>query len=121
MRFTRRAATLAAGTALLAGVSLGVGAPAASAGVPEHPCDYVAYSNVSSGYGYLLGDHNLQARPAAECDSVAYLGKGTKMYYWCYIVNYYGNQWIYGRVAGTDTRGWESAANVSLLGTLNYC
>ncbi|MYT24310.1 hypothetical protein GTW69_29180, partial [Streptomyces sp. SID7760] len=31
---------------------------------------------------------------------------GTKLWYQCYVVNSYGNQWTYVRVDGTNTTGW---------------
>ncbi|MFI7014272.1 hypothetical protein [Streptomyces sp. NPDC050164] len=48
--------------------------------------------------------------------------KGTTFYYWCYVNNSYGNKWIYGRIVGTQTKGWVCDSEVvHTKGTLKKC
>ncbi|MEU6867860.1 serine/threonine-protein kinase [Streptomyces sp. NPDC046876] len=57
-------------------------------------------------YGYISGDHHLLSAPYQQCTAGALVKNGTKLWYHCYIVNQYGNQWTYVRVDGTNTSGW---------------
>ncbi|MEU3773853.1 protein kinase [Streptomyces sp. NPDC032472] len=57
-------------------------------------------------YGYISGDHHLLAAPYQQCAAGALVKNGTKLWYHCYVVNQYGNQWTYVRVDGTNTTGW---------------
>ncbi|KJY24835.1 hypothetical protein VR46_41925, partial [Streptomyces sp. NRRL S-444] len=57
-------------------------------------------------YGYISGDHHLLAAPYQNCPAGALVKDGTKLWYHCYAVNSYGNQWTYVRVDGTNTTGW---------------
>ncbi|MFE6847114.1 protein kinase [Streptomyces sp. NPDC057686] len=57
-------------------------------------------------YGYISGDHHLLAAPYQNCPAGALVKDGTKLWYHCYTVNSYGNQWTYVRVDGTNTTGW---------------
>ncbi|MFJ3080367.1 hypothetical protein ACIPJG_11520 [Streptomyces halstedii] len=119
MNLAKRLGTTVAATALLFGGLTTIGAGPASA---ASPCDARAYQNNSSAYGYFFGSYNLKTRPAAECSNVKKFSAGTKLYIWCYIYNYYGHAWVYGRVEGTQTKGWISADNVSYEGgSLNIC
>ncbi|RPK51684.1 hypothetical protein EAO74_13895 [Streptomyces sp. gb1(2016)] len=119
VNLAKRLGTTFAVTALLFGGASTIGATAASA---AGPCDYRSYQNNSSAWGYFLGSYNLKTRPAAECSNVKKFGAGTKLYVWCTITNYYGNVWAYGRVEGTQTKGWISGDNVSYeAGSLNRC
>ncbi|MYR92449.1 MULTISPECIES: hypothetical protein [unclassified Streptomyces] len=121
----RRFGTIVAVTALLVGGAGTIGAGTASAGSAApaaSPCDARAFQNNSSAWGYLNGSYNLKARPATECSNVKKLSTGTKFYVWCVVTNYYGNVWAYGRVAGTETKGWMSGDNISYEGgSINYC
>ncbi|WP_326697863.1 hypothetical protein OG909_11290 [Streptomyces sp. NBC_01754] len=119
MSLARRFGTTIAVTALLLGGATTVGAGTASA---AGPCDSHSYQNNSSAWGYFLGSYNLKTRPAAECPNVKKFGTGTKLYVWCAIQNYCGNVWVYGRVEGTQSKGWISGDNVSYEGgSLNNC
>ncbi|WP_275461154.1 hypothetical protein [Streptomyces noursei] len=119
MKLKNRLSALAATTALLAGLGGTVGATTAQA---ASPCDRPAVTNNSSAYGYFLGDYRLKTAPAAECGTVVTVAAGSKFYMWCYVTNYYGNIWVYGRVEGTEVKGWESYDNVSWVsGSLNHC
>ncbi|MFD0359262.1 serine/threonine protein kinase, partial [Streptomyces sp. NPDC127110] len=57
-------------------------------------------------YGYISGDHHLLAAPYQQCARGALVKDGTKLWYHCYIVNSYGNQWTFVRVEGTNATGW---------------
>ncbi|MFE3654033.1 hypothetical protein [Streptomyces sp. NPDC059122] len=119
MKFTKRISAVAATTALLAGLGGTVGATSASA---AGPCDRPSVTNNSSAYGYFLGDYHLKTAPAAECGNVTSVKKGAKFYVWCAVENYYGHVWVYGRLDGTNTKGWESGDNVSYeSGSLKHC
>lgn len=88
----------------------------------QAPCDSVQFSNVSDGSGVFVGTYNLKEAPAKECATVASGAQGAKFYYWCYVYNQYGNQWIYGRIAGTTTQGWTSVDNLRWeQGSLSPC
>ncbi|MFJ9342168.1 protein kinase [Streptomyces sp. NPDC101733] len=57
-------------------------------------------------YGYMSGDHHLLAAPYQQCSQGGLVKDGTKLWYQCYIVNSYGNQWTFVRVEGTNATGW---------------
>ncbi|WP_260145536.1 serine/threonine-protein kinase [Streptomyces sp. 2132.2] len=57
-------------------------------------------------YGYISGDHHLLAAPYQHCSQGGLVKDGTKLWYQCYIVNSYGNQWTFVRVDGTNATGW---------------
>ncbi|MCX5381508.1 serine/threonine-protein kinase [Streptomyces sp. NBC_00091] len=57
-------------------------------------------------YGYISGDHHLLAAPYQQCSPGALVKDGTKLWYHCYIVNSFGNQWTFVRVDGTNATGW---------------
>ncbi|MFD7182621.1 hypothetical protein ACFV90_21760 [Streptomyces sp. NPDC059904] len=40
-------------------------------------------------------------------------GNGTKLWYHCCVVNTYGHDWTYGRMAGTNASGWMSHDNLT--------
>ncbi|MEW1861995.1 hypothetical protein OG896_01270 [Streptomyces sp. NBC_00669] len=119
MRIRKNAVTLLAATALLTGLGAVVGTTSASA---ASPCDSYGYTNNSSGYGHMLGTYHLKSEPAAACSNTGTATNGSGFYMWCYVYNYYGNVWVYGRVQGTETKGWMSGDNVTWeSGSLNYC
>lgn len=105
----RRLSALFASAALLAGLALTTGATPASA---LAPCDSLPYRNSSDGVGYFVGTYNLKSAPALECEDVQPAPQGAKFYFWCHVYNSYGNLWVYGRLAGTTTRGWTSMDNL---------
>ncbi|RPF44415.1 serine/threonine protein kinase [Streptomyces sp. Ag109_G2-6] len=57
-------------------------------------------------YGYISGDHHLLAAPYQQCAQGSLVKSGTKLWYHCYIINSYGNQWTFVRVDGTNQTGW---------------
>ncbi|KMO95876.1 serine/threonine-protein kinase [Streptomyces roseus] len=85
------------------------GTPAAPARPGPAPtgCAGWTHSDPKPGtYGYISGDHHLLAAPYQPCPAGALVKDGTKLWYQCYVVNSYGNQWTYVRVDGTNTTGW---------------
>lgn len=109
---------LAAGA--LAGSLVGLSATSASA---ANVCNtsYVIQNN-SSGEGEFISPTTVRVKPYTECGKVGTFVKGTTFYYWCYVNNSYGNKWIYGRMAGTETKGWVYDTEVMhTKGTLKKC
>ncbi|MEV0990612.1 serine/threonine-protein kinase [Streptomyces sp. NPDC049949] len=81
-------------------------APARPTPVPTG-CAGWTHSDPNPGtYGYMSGDHHLLTAPYQPCPAGALVKDGTKLWYQCYVVNSYGNQWTYVRVDGTNTTGW---------------
>ncbi|WSK84620.1 protein kinase [Streptomyces sp. NBC_01278] len=85
----------------------------ASSPAPAHPgpvptgCAGWTHKDPQPGtYGYISGDHHLLSAPYQNCPAGALVKSGTKLWYQCYVVNSYGNQWTYVRVDGTNTTGW---------------
>ncbi|MFD7920373.1 hypothetical protein ACFV3R_14240 [Streptomyces sp. NPDC059740] len=75
-----------------------------------------AVFKLSSGTG------SLKSGPANECSSVASAPYGTIFYAWCQKINDYGNYWVYGRIAGTQTKGWYYTSNLKQQsGNLYMC
>jgi hypothetical protein len=107
----KRLSAICASAALLFSAGLTTVAAPAYAGIPA-PCDSVPYANRSDGVAYFRGTYNLKVAPAQECGNVASVPQGSKFYLWCYVYNHYGTEWVYGRVAGTQTQGWTSSSNV---------
>ncbi|GGV42205.1 hypothetical protein [Streptomyces spectabilis] len=99
-----------AAAALAAGALVCTTASAAPASADVN-CTPPYHNNNSTGWGKLTGTYNLKKAPYASCGNVKNLRGGTKLYFHCYVVNAYGNEWIYSRVAGTETYGWMSYAN----------
>ncbi|WP_037845043.1 serine/threonine-protein kinase [Streptomyces sp. NRRL F-2747] len=86
---------------------------AASPSTPPQPspvptgCTGWTHSDPKPGaYGYISGDHHLLTAPYQPCAAGALVKNGTKLWYQCYVVNSYGNQWTYVRVDGSNTTGW---------------
>nr|WP_268257471.1 serine/threonine-protein kinase [Streptomyces vinaceus] len=78
---------------------------------PSHPvptgCAGWTHRDPAAGtYGYISGDHHLLAAPYQHCSQGGLVKDGTKLWYQCYIVNSYGNQWTFVRVDGTNATGW---------------
>lgn len=81
-------------------------APAQPSPVPTGCAGWTHKDPKPGTYGYISGDHHLLAAPYQNCPAGALVKDGTKLWYHCYIVNSYGNQWTYVRVDGTNTTGW---------------
>jgi hypothetical protein len=119
VKLKRRITSLLATATLLGGSFVGLSATNASA---ADPCDTTIINvNNSSGSGHLRWDAAIRPKPYEACGSKGTFVEGTKIYYWCYVYNDYGNLWILGRVAGTETRGWIYAPNVYPVSDVNPC
>ncbi|MFE3765315.1 protein kinase [Streptomyces sp. NPDC059104] len=81
-------------------------APAKPSPVPTGCAGWTHRDPSPGTYGYLSGDHHLLAAPYQQCSQGSLVKDGTKLWYQCYIVNSYGNQWTFVRVDGTNATGW---------------
>lgn len=120
MRSMRWAGTTVAATVGFAGFGLAAGSTSASA---ASPCDYRPVVNNSSASFVFTNLVNIKSAPATECGNVYKLTVYEGFYAWCYVNNYYGNQWVYGRISGTQIKGWTSIDNLGGGGdgSLNRC
>ncbi|TGB08800.1 hypothetical protein [Streptomyces sp. MZ04] len=111
MGFKRRAASLLTVGATL-GISLmGFSATSANAAAPCGFPEVVA--NNSSASFYFNKNTTLRRDPYADCDSKGVFAKGQRFFVWCYVNNFNGNTWYYGRINGTQTKGWVSSNSVT--------
>ncbi|MFE2552875.1 serine/threonine-protein kinase [Streptomyces sp. NPDC059355] len=81
-------------------------APAQPSPVPTGCAGWTHSDPKPGSYGYISGDHHLLTAPYQPCPAGALVKNGTKLWYECYVVNSYGNQWTFVRVDGTNTTGW---------------
>jgi hypothetical protein len=102
MRISRRLGVLAASAAVLAGASITLDAGTASA---ASACSFPTPTNKADG-AFTTWSSTLHSGPATECSGVASIPNGTVFYAWCSYENVYQNVWVYGRIAGTETKGW---------------
>jgi hypothetical protein len=63
-------------------------------------------------YGYMAGNYHMKSGPYQSCPSITLVSSGTKLWYYCYVVNDYGNKIWYARIASKTTEGWISADNL---------
>ncbi|WP_327346165.1 hypothetical protein [Streptomyces europaeiscabiei] len=108
-----RVLIMAVATLLMAFASTVAMSPSAHAAAQADNCLYLIPSTNGGGAGTLKISTNLKNWPQADCDNVGYVNSGKVFYYWCKARNVYGNEWMYGRIAGTSTEGWTSMANLS--------
>jgi hypothetical protein len=101
-------------------VSVGLSALFISAGVLVTPgaaqaasCGSQAVTNADDGYIVLGEDADLQKAPYAACGTNIRAKAGTKIWSWCTVENDYGNTWLWGRIAGTETYGWVYVEHAS--------
>ncbi|MFI6585719.1 hypothetical protein [Embleya sp. NPDC050493] len=115
--------SIAAASAVLGGSLVGLGASGAGAAETAGACDYImVVKNNSNGYGYFKGPTPLRKLPEARCGSHGTYRDNTKFYFWCYTTNRHGNNWIFGRIAGTEETGWVYEKNISWNdGRLKHC
>ncbi|AZM92161.1 serine/threonine protein kinase [Streptomyces sp. W1SF4] len=81
-------------------------APGGPSPVPTGCAGWTHHDPKPGTYGYISGDHHLLAAPYQQCAKGTLVKDGTKLWYHCYIVNSYGNQWTFVRVEGTNATGW---------------
>jgi hypothetical protein len=75
------------------------------------PCtSSVTPKNLDDGAARVGSRHpHLKASFYAACPNVSgALSSSNFIYFWCWHSNSYGNLWLYGRVKGTETKGWLS-------------
>ncbi|WP_406503399.1 hypothetical protein [Streptomyces sp. NBC_00212] len=119
MRIKKRLCVLLASTALLGGLGLGATSTPASA---ASACSGPKAHNNSDGLVFFKGSYNLKNGPASECGSIVEVSANTRFYVWCGYYNAYGNLWLYGRISGSETTGWESFDNFTwITGGWNLC
>jgi hypothetical protein len=102
-------------SSLIAALLLAATASPAANATTAALCDPPYYQNNSDGEGIVGGSYHMKAAPYAACANVTLLSPGTVIYMWCWIENQYGHSWYYGRVKGTQTRGWLSRDNFSRI------
>ncbi|MEH0639597.1 hypothetical protein [Streptomyces bottropensis] len=65
------------------------------------------------GRGYMKGGFNLKSGPyQSGCNNTGWAPQGSTVYFQCWTTNSHRNDWWYVRLAGTQTYGWTSAANI---------
>ncbi|MFF3014862.1 serine/threonine-protein kinase [Streptomyces sp. NPDC057939] len=80
--------------------------PAKPSPVPTGCAGWTHKDPAPGTYGYISGSHHLLAAPYQQCAQGGLVKDGTKLWYQCYVVNSYGNQWTFVRVDGTNATGW---------------
>ncbi|MFJ7268665.1 hypothetical protein ACIQV3_18810 [Streptomyces sp. NPDC099050] len=118
----RRAGIVLAATAMLTGVS-GIASATSAQAAANASCWYSATPNNSSLKTTLKGTYNLKSGIGSVCSNVRSVSTGTVFYVWCGAVNPdSGVLWFYGRVAGTETKGYMSSDNLNYVsGSWSYC
>jgi hypothetical protein len=84
-------------------------APASAAQAGRYGCAGGRWQPNGDGTVVFAQEYHLKKGPMGECDRVASVRKGVTFYIWCIYQNDYDNMWFYGRVAGTQTKGWAYA------------
>ncbi|MFI5980039.1 protein kinase [Streptomyces sp. NPDC051555] len=64
-------------------------------------------------YGYTAGDVHLETGPYERCPDASPARSGTKLRYFCYVVNADGDKWTYVRLDGSTSAGWMSNADLT--------
>ncbi|MGW4883558.1 hypothetical protein [Streptomyces murinus] len=117
MNFKKSFAAIAATTALAGGLSIG-GATSASAAT--YGCGSAGQNNSNAVHKVVVG--HLRNGPADSCAQTLSVAPGATFYAWCGVYNKYGNFWVYGRLAGGQTKGWFYSENLTLeSGSVNIC
>ncbi|MEO3786543.1 hypothetical protein ABGB12_24725 [Actinocorallia sp. B10E7] len=69
-------------------------------------------SSYAGQFTYKYQNYNLRSGPSTSCSTVDTVPAGTQVYGWCGLqIN--GVWWGYIRIAGTQTKGWTSQANLT--------
>ncbi|KOG90927.1 hypothetical protein ADK38_05985 [Streptomyces varsoviensis] len=115
--------TALAVTALaLSGALVSTAASAAPAAKPAADCKHtVTHESPGSQSGVVKNTLNLKSGPYAACENGKQLPAGTKIWLWCYTYNNYKHLWFYGRVEGTQTKGWVYADSLVWSGQSAAC
>jgi hypothetical protein len=114
-RIKHKAGVVLAATALLTSVPAFAAATTAQAAATA-TCWTSAKPNNSDYVMTFNGTYNLKVGIGTVCANVSGgpWGSGTVFYVWCTGYNPDSNtSWFYGRIAGTQSKGYISAVNVS--------
>src|SRR5436305_355585 len=113
-RSTRRLLACSGTLLLIGGLTLATASPANAETCSQQP----AWSDKDLyGYGYGFFDETeLHSGIEGVCPAVGWAGAGTKMWYHCYVYNYYGTTWTNVRIDGTDINGWVYDGNSETSG-----
>ncbi|MFD3563712.1 hypothetical protein ACFWVU_29200 [Streptomyces sp. NPDC058686] len=88
--------------------------PTSKPGSVSKSCSGWTHRDPNPGtYGYMSGSYHILTGPYQTCSSVALAENSSKLWYHCSVVNAYGHNWTYVRVAGTNTSGWMSNDNLA--------
>ncbi|MFE7115730.1 hypothetical protein ACFU99_09945 [Streptomyces sp. NPDC057654] len=119
----RRTMTAMAVTALaLSGALVSTAASAAPAARLAVDCKHsISHETPGSASGSFKKSITLKTGPYADCGKVKEFPTGSKFWIWCGAYNNYKNLWYYGRVDGTQTKGWVYADNLVWSGTWKSC
>lgn len=71
-------------------------------------CSPPSWQNSDTGYGYVANWNWLHVAPYGACAGVAQPGQFKKVWFHCYRINDYGNEWTHVRIDGESTQGWIS-------------
>ncbi|MFI6458101.1 hypothetical protein ACIBF6_41955 [Streptosporangium amethystogenes] len=120
-RIKRKTAAVLASAILMTG--LGGITSASSASVQAAECHQNSVQNNSNQVLRMKGNYNLKNGIGSVCGNITLLSEGTIFYVWCMVLNPdSGKVWNYGRVQGTQTKGWISNDNATLVsGTATWC
>ncbi|MFI7596673.1 hypothetical protein [Actinoplanes sp. NPDC049681] len=115
MRLTiTRAARVAVASALLAAGLSAVSAQPASAA--DSCLGWMGNRENGDGSGIIKeGTWNLKTGPYSTCDNAYVVHGGAKMWWMCMHNNIYGVHWVYGRMEGTNKKGWISYDNFASI------
>ncbi|MET7480205.1 hypothetical protein ABZT17_38470 [Streptomyces sp. NPDC005648] len=121
-RIHRKAGVVLAATALLTGMS-GFAAATTAQAASTATCWDTIVENNSSLTTKLKATYNLKDGIGSVCANIQSVSKDTTFYVWCGATNPdSGVLWFYGRIKGTETKGWMSSDNLNFVsGTWSYC
>ncbi|MEU8624070.1 hypothetical protein [Streptomyces sp. NPDC048669] len=109
--------SIVATTAALGGTTIGLASSADAAG---YGCGSSGHNNSDAVHKVVVG--HLRNGPADSCAQTMSVVPGVTFYAWCGVYNKYGNLWVYGRVAGSETKGWIYSGNLTKeSGSVNIC
>ncbi|MFG1946232.1 hypothetical protein [Nonomuraea sp. NPDC048826] len=121
MRHLRKTTAVLAAAGAIAATSA-VNTPAAQATVNTLSCVSPPSSgpNLDGGWGVMKGTYNLKQGASIKTCNVKRMRRGQVLYFNCWKRNSHGNLWVFGRIKGTRTYGWMSAANFSSVHRTGY-
>ncbi|MFB9835183.1 hypothetical protein [Actinoallomurus acaciae] len=111
LKLQKKAAALFGATATLSAglVMTGVGTAHAAS-----DCSFTNTHNYSDkNYTFKSGKGELYNGPNTNCGGEVDVPISLHFYEWCAYQNSAGNIWIYGRLEGTSTMGWQWQGNLN--------